>query len=82
MAKAKLKLNKNDIILCVYPECASGPGWSNTILFVVIKDTCSGIIREECIQPEEQSLLIKQIFYAAYEITKLLKNEVKKLLKG
>jgi hypothetical protein len=50
-------LDENDTILCVYAQAAIGPGWSNTPLWVVVRNSCNGDICEVCIQPEQQTLI-------------------------
>lgn len=50
-----MKLNKNEYVVTAYASRASGPGWANTPLWVVIRDRVTGLFREDCIQPEQQT---------------------------
>lgn len=52
--KPKIKLEYGDTIIAVAPEYASGPGWSNSILWVHIR-TVEGKLRTEALQPEDQT---------------------------
>lgn len=58
---AKLTLADGDKVVAVGPEYASGPGWSNEPLFVIVQDRLGGL-RMECIQPEERSLEMHTLF--------------------
>lgn len=50
-----MKLNKDEYVVTAYASRASGPGWANTPLWVVIRDRVTGLYREDCIQPEHQT---------------------------
>ena len=50
----KLKLNPGDYIITTYAQPASGPGWGNTPVWVLVKGA-DGKIREECLQPDQQT---------------------------
>lgn len=63
-----MKLNKNEYIITAYASRASGPGWANTPLWVVIRDSSTGRIREEGIQPEHQTAGMR-ILYGISEQT-------------
>lgn len=56
-----LRLHEGERIVAVVPEYASGPGWSNTPLWVYVRDL-SGVIREFAIQPQEQTLEMLLLF--------------------
>lgn len=49
-----MKLNEHDHIVAVVAKPASGPGWSNTPLWIIVQDG-NGDLRRECLQPDEQS---------------------------
>ena len=57
-------ITKDDHIVTAYAESASGPGWANAPVWVVVKDI-DGKLRIECLQPNEQSAEI----YSLYEIS-------------
>lgn len=49
-----IHLWKGERIVAVVPQACSGPGWANSPVWVYIV-TNNGLLREECIQPEEQT---------------------------
>lgn len=57
-----MKLEPGDTILTAYAEPASGPGWSNSPVWVVVQGR-EGKLRQECLQPNEQSEAMR-ILYA------------------
>ena len=67
IAKA-LRLRKHDHILTAWAENASGPGWANTPLWVVIVDG-DGRLRRECLQPDEQPAEVRLLYSAHAAIT-------------
>ncbi len=50
-----LKLAKTDAVITAYAEGASGPGWANSPIWVIIRSQLDGSLRHECLQPDEQS---------------------------
>lgn len=59
--KLIIKLSPNERIIAVVPEYSSGPGWSNTPLFVYICDT-EDKVRHVCLQPHEQTTRMLTLF--------------------
>lgn len=57
----KLNVKKDEHIICCYAEYCNGPGWSNALLWYLVKDV-NGKIREECLQPQEQSNDVLTLF--------------------
>ena len=55
-----MKLKKGESIVTAWAEYVSGPGWSNQLVWVVIR-TPDGF-REDCIQPEDQTPEMKWLF--------------------
>jgi len=49
-----MNIRKDDTIVTAYAERASGPGWANCPLWVVVRGR-DGVVRVECLQPEEQT---------------------------
>ena len=43
-----------ETVLTAYAEGASGPGWANQPIWVIVRDG-NGALRQECIQPERQT---------------------------
>ena len=50
-----MNLTENEYIITAFADSASGSGWSNNPIWVIVRDRMTGIIREECIQPDEQT---------------------------
>lgn len=65
----QIRLAKNERIVAVVPEYASGPGWTNSPLFVYITDTQSNV-RSVCLQPGQQTpkmLTLFKVYAVAHE---------------
>ena len=54
MAPTVWMLSKEDRVLTAYAEEASGPGWSNAPLWVIVQSR-DGKLRTECLQIREQT---------------------------
>jgi len=55
---------KDDRIVTAYAESAAGPGWANQPIWVIVRGR-DGALREECIQPDEQT----DWMYALYAVS-------------
>jgi hypothetical protein len=55
-----LRLETGERIVAAYAEAASGPGWSNSPIWVLIH--CFGSYRLACIQPDEQTPEIAMLY--------------------
>ena len=53
----QIELHKDERIIAVVPEYASGPGWANKPIWVYIEQSATKRLRTECIQPDEQTTL-------------------------
>jgi len=51
----RLALNEDDRILTAYAERATGPGWANRPVWLIVAGA-DGKIRQECFQPYEQTV--------------------------
>jgi len=60
-----IKISKTDSIVTAWPEVASGPGWANTLIWVLIKDRRDGVLRMESIQGDEMSYDERLLFPVA-----------------
>ena len=56
-----MKLAEGDSIVTAYAEAASGPGWTNSPVWVIVRDI-NGKLRQECLQPDEQSDEIRLLY--------------------
>jgi len=74
-------LDKNDTIVAVVAKACHGPGWSNTPIWVFVQNG-DGRIRQECLQPEEQSPDMR-LLYEVLDVThsKML-HAVNKIVKS
>jgi hypothetical protein len=75
-----MRLGERETIVAVVPESCSGPGWSNWIVNVYIRDA-NGRIREECLQKMELSDAMILVLSTAEEMSNLLISETKKLMR-
>jgi len=72
--------NQRDHIVAVVAEPASGPGWANTPLWVIMQDS-NGNLRRGCLQPDEQSNGIRVLYATAAAVHGALVREVEALTK-
>lgn len=63
----RLKLKYGDHIVAAYAEPASGPGWANSPLWLVVCSEDRGL-RLECMQPDEQTAGIASIYRIGAEV--------------
>lgn len=54
-------------VVCVYARHASGPGWSNSPLWVILRDG-NGKLKEECLQPDEQPEKVLTLYRIAADV--------------
>lgn len=50
-----MNLTEHEHIITAFADSASGPGWANHPIWVIVRDKNTGVIRQECIQPDEQT---------------------------
>ena len=50
-----------DVIVTAYAQPCAGPGWGNSPIWVVVKNG-DGKLREECIQPDEQTECMYKLY--------------------
>lgn len=56
-----LQLPRGSEIFCAWAENCSGPGWTNRLVWVLIRDA-DGRFRIEGIQPEDQTPVMRALF--------------------
>ena len=79
--KKPFQLADGESIVTAYATYWSGPGWSNGTLWVIVRAR-DGTLREECIQPEQQSReMIEHFGYSALAHTNMV-GAVKRSMKG
>ena len=79
--KPAIKLGKDEEIVACVPESCSGPGWSNTLIWVWIKDNGSGSTRVEALQPESITPEMYLLFAVCEAAHSAMLNEVKKVVR-
>lgn len=62
MGIKRIKLGKTETIIAVVPKVAGGPGWVNHPTWVYISDAATGAVRAECIQPDERTAAMHEIW--------------------
>ena len=65
-----MKLSKTEHIVGVWAEKAAGPGWSNQLVWVCIRDQLDGSYRVDALQPDEQTKMCQDmfsVFHASFE---------------
>ncbi|MBM5651978.1 hypothetical protein GSH05_09955 [Burkholderia pseudomallei] len=63
----KLKIGKDERVITAFAEPAAGPGWRNQPIWGIIRDG-NGHLRQECIQPEQQTYAMALLYRASYEL--------------
>lgn len=78
--KNPITLKCGERIVAAVPEFCGGPGWSNTPVWVhiVAKD---GTYRQECLQPDQQTPSMRQVFRICNEAHRLMLDEIEALTK-
>lgn len=61
-------------VLAVWAESCSGPGWSNRLYWVLVKDGYD--YKVEAIQPEHHTVTMIDLFRISEEVNGMLKREV------
>jgi hypothetical protein len=72
-------LGEHDHVVTAFAQRASGPGWSNTPLWVIIQDG-DGKLRRECLQPDEQSHTMMLLYNLSNSLNSQLTAEVENVL--
>jgi len=66
-------------VVCAFAEKAHGPGWGNQPVWFITRDG-NGVLRQECLQPDEQSAEIAALYNICNEAHLALTAAVKKVL--
>ena len=68
-----------DQVVTAYAEYSSGPGWANAPIWIIVRN--GGDLREECLQPKEQTREMQVLFNICQAANSALTNEVQKFWK-
>ena len=71
-----MTLADDETIITAYATHESGPGWSNEPVWFIVRDG-RGNLREECLQPDEQSYEMRLLFRIAAAVHDQFKRAVK-----
>ena len=55
------KLQNGDYVITAYAEPASGPGWANSPIWVIVGNR-NGHMRQECIQPDRHTTYMSMLY--------------------
>jgi len=87
MSRKKLnwRLEDGEHLVAAWGEKPSGPGWSNSLVCCLIKGA-DGKLREECLQKDEQTAQMLDLFpysaLAAADMTRAVKRLVRQAGNG
>lgn len=68
---------KDDTIIAAWAEYVGGPGWANTPVWVIVRGA-DGKLREDCLQPDEQTAEIQTLFNVSDAVASAMKAAVKR----
>lgn len=71
-----MKLKKGDYIVTAWAEYVGGPGWSNAPIWVIVKGA-DGVLRQECIQPNDQTEGMYYLFSASAAVSSSMTGVVR-----
>jgi hypothetical protein len=74
------KIDKDEYVVCVYPESCAGPGWSNQVYWVVVQKQGGGRIRLESLQPDEMTQEMCTVFKALESLHRVARDGAAKVL--
>ena len=69
-------ITKDDTIVTAFAEYAYGPGWANAPIWVIVRDK-TGELRQESIQPLEQTAEMTTLFRISDVVNKAMTTAVK-----
>lgn len=58
-------IQKGETIVTAFADYASGPGWANRPIWVIVRDA-NQKLREECIQPEQHTADMVALFSVSH----------------
>lgn len=61
-----MKLSDGETIVTAWAESASGPGWSNSPLWVLVR-SADGRLRVDCIQPDKHTRDMATLYRVSQE---------------
>lgn len=80
MVGKAMKLSEHDHVLCAYAEPCHGSGWANAPVWFVVQSKLDGKLRHECLQPNEQSAEILNLYRVSAAVHVDMTLSVRRLL--
>jgi hypothetical protein len=77
----RLKLTDHDYVITAYAERSSGHGWDNSPVWIIVRDG-KGKMREECLQPEEQTAEMLTLYPICSVAHGAMRSAVLRAIKG
>lgn len=74
-----IRLKDTDIVLVAWAESCAGPGWANQPVRVIYR-TQEGELKEEWIQPKEQTGVMHILYGVSDLVTRQMCSEATKVL--
>lgn len=74
------KIDKDEYVVCVYPESCAGPGWANQVYWVIVQKEGGGRIRLESLQPDEMTDEMRTVFKALENLHGVARSGAAKVL--
>jgi len=68
---SKPRLRTGESVVCAFAERAAGPGFANSPIWVVIQSN-NGVLRKECLQPNDQSNEMLVLYNISAEVHGLM----------
>jgi hypothetical protein len=75
----EMKLQPRETIVTAYAESASGPGWANSPVWVIVRAE-DHTLRQECIQPDEQTSEMRILYSVSQAAHIAMTREVRAML--
>lgn len=72
---------KDETIVTAFAERASGPGWSNMPIWVIVRGVNQSL-REECIQPADQTAGMHTLFDVSNAAHQAMKSAVESMVRN
>ena len=77
-----IKFAKTDHVVTAFAESASGPGWANSPVWLVVRSQLDGTVRVECLQPDEQSAEMRLLYPVCAAANSAMTDAVTRLLRS
>lgn len=70
-----IKLKKGESVVTAFPTHEAGPGWANRPIWLIVRGA-DHVLREECLQPSEQTGEMALLFEICREAHTQMRNAV------